>query len=161
MAYLILLLIAGTGYYTNSYGNQSRILLRYGLFLLSGLLLFTVVTGALKPGKLGDTHRWGGHLAVMVAITLPAFALGSAFENWRRVGSSASSVLVLTLVILFVTVSLASFTGYLGPSYRQPDVAVAVAAETANRFRLLHIYAIPTMFISLLAVNYWLIERKK
>jgi hypothetical protein len=87
-------------------------------------------------------HRWLPHGLLIVAWNAIPFAIGVTLAGIRlrpAVATARSLGLLLLLAALFV----ASFTGYLGPSYGPMDVM------TLDRFRVLHYIVCPPLSIAL------------
>jgi len=126
----------------------------YVLLLIVGLALGTGVWRLLLPGYYAaEMHKWSAHAVVIVAwcflVTLPAIFLAKRrAELGLRVISST-----LAMAMFFGSVLLLAFTGYLVPD---DPVASPTAAETMNRFYLLHCGVLP---IAMAAAMYFALIR--
>jgi hypothetical protein len=116
-----------------------------------------VATGILRSGRndaIGELHRWNGHIFLIAAWLFAPFAIGVLWQQKfrRRPGLAIAQSLLLMMVV--AAVLLASFTGYLGPSYTN-----MLAEETRHRFRVLHFYVFPGAMAVLLLGWWWFLRR--
>lgn len=120
--------------------------------LLLGFLLLLLVTGLPHASDLlAYVHRWTGHvLVILLWICVPFAVLALAIGKlWRFPLTTIGQGFVLLLAIPVML--LASFTGYLGPSYDP-----LMNEETRIRFLVLHCFILPALLTCLLVAWFFI-----
>ena len=133
-------------------GESARKAVRVLSIIAAAVFLIIAATGVARSQSTASRlHEWSGHALVIAVWLFVPFSVGIGLQRniRRRPGLAIAQTTVL--LSLLALVSLASLTGYLGPSHFE-DVSV----ETRNRFAVLHPFVLPSLVAALLTAWYWL-----
>ena len=97
-----------------------------------------------------DLHKWLGHGLVIAAWFAIPFIIGVSTKTSFRRGVAKAIGKVVLLLLMLLVVLLASFTGYMGPSH-----IAAPNEQTATRFKVLHLFVLPSLIAILICMTYW------
>jgi hypothetical protein len=115
------------------------------------VLLSSAITGWLRAdGVLTNIHRWTGHALVVIIWLGVPFAIGVLLQQHVRCRSTTAVCQLFAFLVVLGSVSLAGFTGYLGPSHLD-----SIGEETRNRFNILHPFFLPGLIFALLFEWWW------
>jgi cytochrome bd-type quinol oxidase subunit 2 len=136
-----------------SWSTIARRAVRILSIISAAIFLVLVTTGLARRSQpaASSVHKWSGHALVIAVWCFVPFSVAVGLQSnfrWRPGLAIAQTIVLLSLLCV---VLLASFTGYLGPSYN-----ASVSEETRNRFTVLHQFALPTLVATLLTASYWL-----
>lgn len=130
--------------------ERARKVMRVGAACLGVHWACLVVTGVFRlTSPAMFSHRWAAHALVNALWWIVPFGIGAICSHRFATRPIVSAMQVIAGVILLCAGFLASFTGYLGPSFPEN-----LREETALRFRTLHLVFLPAVGGALI-LNWW------
>ena len=139
-------------YVSRHHGNLAIKLVRRFILVVAVAFLANVLTGLMmSQATAASMHKWLGHGLLIMVWLLAPFAIGVGVQTNLGKRTVVAIFQTLVLLLLFGAVTQACYTGYLGPSNIDSP-----SEEMANRFRVLHFFALPALITLLLSVAFWM-----